>query len=435
MSQHHTNHATGTCAFITLGCKVNQYDTQAIREQLVAAGYREVPADAPADVYVINTCAVTSMSDAKGRKYTRRVARQNPAAKVVVTGCSVDSDPRLADKLADAVGPGNLLMIGNESKLSVASLVARGEAGPACNTWSAGISSFEGHTRAFVKVQDGCNNFCAYCIVPYVRGRARSRPIESIVEEARRLADAGHREIVLAGIHVGHYGRDGGPDLADVVERLDGIEGFRRLRLSSIEATEVTDRLVELAAGSKLCPHFHLPLQSGSDAVLARMNRRYTAAEFVAVTEKIAQKIPQASFTTDVLIGFPGETEEDYERTEALCREVGFCRTHVFPYSDRPGTAAAAMPDKCSSRAVADRKQRLIAAAKDTALAYKKQFLGAEAEVLVEARRDRWGKLCGYTDRYVKVLFDGPDSLKGEFVTVLLKDAEPEIMRGSVAEL
>jgi len=435
MRRRHTDDDTPTCAFITLGCKVNQYDTQAIREQLLAAGYREVPADGPADVYVVNTCAVTSMSDAKGRKYIRRVARRNPAAKVVVTGCSVDCDNRLADKLADVIRPDRLLMVGNATKLSVASLLAAGEAGPACNTWTAGISSFEGHTRAFIKVQDGCDNFCSYCIVPYARGRVRSRPIESIVEEARRLADAGYREVVLAGIHVGQYGRDGGGlDLADVVERLDGIGGLRRLRLSSVEATEVTDRLLELAAGSKLCPHFHLPLQSGSDAVLAGMNRRYTAAEFIAVTEKIARKIPQVSFTTDVLVGFPGETEEDYRKTEAVCREVGFSRTHVFPYSDRPGTAAAGMPGKCSSRVIADRKQRLIAVGKETALAYKKQFLGAGAEVLVEARRDRSGKLCGYTDRYVKVLFEGPDSLKGRFVTVFLEDAQPETMRGSAGE-
>ncbi|NQT19475.1 MAG: tRNA (N(6)-L-threonylcarbamoyladenosine(37)-C(2))-methylthiotransferase MtaB, partial [Planctomycetes bacterium] len=404
MTNHTTSRSAPTCAFITLGCKVNQYDTQAIREQLLSAGYREVPPDTPADVHVINTCSVTSMSDSKGRKYIRRVARQSPAGKVVVTGCSVDSDPHLAEKLRGAVEPGRLLLVGNDAKLSIASLLGdEKEAASACNTWSRGISTFEGHTRAFIKIQDGCNNFCAYCIVPYVRGRCRSRPIESIIDEARRLVGAGYREIVLTGIHAGQYGQDcGGSDLADVVERIAAIEGVGRLRLSSIEAMEVTDRLIELGASGVLCPHFHLPLQSGSDAVLARMKRTYTADDFLSATNRIAKKIPLASFTTDVLLAFPGETEDDYLATEAVCREVGFSRTHIFPYSERPGTAAADMPCKCPSHVIADRKQRLTAAARETALAYKRIFIGARAQVLVETERDSSGKLCGYTDRYVK---------------------------------
>lgn len=433
MTNHNANRPAPTCAFITLGCKVNQYDTQAIREQLLAAGYSEVPPDRPADVYVINTCSVTSMSDQKGRKYIRRIARRNPAARVIVTGCTVDSDPHLAEKLSGAVEPGRLLLIGNDGKLSIASLLGEEKETSARNTWSSGISAFEGHTRAFVKIQDGCNNFCAYCIVPYVRGRCRSRPVESIIEEARRLIGAGYREIVLTGIHAGQYGQDcGGANLADVVERIAGIEGIGRLRLSSIEAMEVTDRLIDLAASGALCPHFHLPLQSGSDAVLARMKRPYAADDFLAATNRIADEIPLASFTTDVLLGFPGETEDDYRATEALCRKVGFSRTHIFPYSERPGTAAADMPDKCPSHVIADRKQRLAEIARETAIAYKKKFIGARVEVLVESQRDPSDKLCGYTDRYVKVLFDGPDSLKGEMMEVLLQEAEPDKMRGTM---
>ena len=429
-----------TCAFITLGCKVNQYDTEAVREQILSlGGYREVPADQPADVYVVNTCTVTSISDSKGRKLIRRVARQNPGARVVVTGCSVDSDPALAAKLH---GCPNLIIVPNNAKLSIPALLENGafphfpqrkngDSPHFSDTWDAGISRFEGHTRAFIKIEDGCRNFCAYCIVPYVRGPVRSRPMQSIVDEARRLADTGFREIVITGIHVGAYGQDAiGGDLAEVVTALDRIDGIRRLRLSSIEAMEVTDRLIELATGSKLCPHFHLPLQSGSDAVLARMNRRYTARQFVSVIERIEKRIPQASCTTDVLLGFPGETEQDYLATEAVCVDVGFSRTHIFPYSERPGTAAAAMAGKCPGSVIADRKARMAAVARTTALAYKNRFAGREAEVLVESERDPSGKLCGYTDRYIRVLFDGPDRLMGGLATVTLEKARHDWMGG-----
>ena len=442
-----------TCAFVTLGCKVNQYDTEAIREQVLRLGYREVPAGQPADVYVVNTCTVTSISDSKGRKLIRRVARQNRNAQIVVTGCSVDSDPDLAAKLRDC---GNLILVRNDAKRAIATLLQNtllqntllqnsdshhfpdecpphenGACAYSWNTWDAGISRFEGHTRAFIKIEDGCRNYCAYCIVPFVRGPVRSRPVQSIVDEARRLADGGFREIVLTGIHVGAYGQDGiGGGLADVVAALDQIEGIHRLRLSSIEAMEVTERLIGLAAGSRLCPHFHLPLQSGSDAVLARMNRRCTVREFMSVIERIEKRIPGASYTTDVLLGFPGETEDDYRCTEQVCMDVGFSRTHIFPYSERPGTAAAAMSGKCPGEVIADRKNRMTVLARKTALSYKNKFLGCDAEVLVESERDVSGKLCGYTDRYIRVLFDGPDALQGELATVTLEEARADTMLG-----
>ncbi|HUS59041.1 MAG TPA: tRNA (N(6)-L-threonylcarbamoyladenosine(37)-C(2))-methylthiotransferase MtaB [Planctomycetota bacterium] len=422
-----------TCAFITLGCKVNQYDTQAIREQLLLLGYREVPPEQPADVYVVNTCTVTSISDTKGRKYIRRALRLNPRATVVVTGCSVDSDPELFARLA-AAAEGRLIAVRNSAKLSIPSLfdaatpappaaaeAPAAPAPPAADTWSAGISAFEGHTRAFVKIEDGCDNFCAYCIVPYVRGRVRSRPMQSILDEAERLADAGFKEVVLTGIHVGAYGRGlDGVELADVIERLDRIPGITRLRLSSIEAMEVSERLINLAAGSKLCPHFHLPLQSGSDAVLSRMNRRYAACDFASVVERIRRKIPRASISTDVLLGFPGETEADYLETERMCKQVGFSRTHVFPYSERPGTASAAMSGKCEPAVIADRKRRLAGVARETAHAYRKQFAGEDVEVLVESQRDARGRLCGYTREYIRVEFDGPDDLMGRLPRVRL---------------
>ncbi|HUW30068.1 MAG TPA: tRNA (N(6)-L-threonylcarbamoyladenosine(37)-C(2))-methylthiotransferase MtaB [Planctomycetota bacterium] len=430
----------GTCAFITLGCKVNQYDTEAIREQVLRLGYREVPAGERADLYVINTCTVTAVSDSKGRKLIRRVHRQNPAATIIVTGCTVDSDPHLSAKLSDC---GEVIVVPNHAKSSIAAIVGdrqrftvqeRPSKNGACpRLWDRGISRFEGHTRAFIKIEDGCTNFCAYCIVPYVRGPVRSRPLDSIVSEARRLADAGFREIVLTGIHVGAYGQDGsGHNLADVVVAVNAIGGIHQLRLSSIEAMEVTDRLIDLAASGKLCPHFHLPLQSGSDRVLSAMNRRYTAAQFMQAVERIAKRIPRPSFTTDVLVGFPGETDDDFRATERVCREVGFSRTHVFPYSERPGTAAALLPEKCPAGVIAERKRRMLTVGRETALAYKQQFVGCEADVLVESERDPSGKLCGYTDRYIRVVFDGPDTLKGTLARVLLEQGSPEKMKGRI---
>jgi len=428
------------CAFLTLGCKVNQYDTQAIRERLLACGAVEVSPDAPADAFIVNSCSVTATSDSKSRRAARHAARISPGALVVVTGCTADSDPRLAAKLG--IPPAGLLVVGNDRKLDIPRLLAGrwgGAAGPGdrtvANTWSAGISSFEGHTRAFIKIQDGCNNFCSYCIVPHVRGRVRSRPVCEIVNEARRLADRGYREIVLTGIHAGAWGQDGcSGELADVIEALRGVEGLQRLRLSSIEAVEVSDRLIELAAAGALCPHFHVPLQSGSDAVLERMNRRYTASQFLDLVERLRERIPQPSITTDVLLGFPGETDADFERTAEACLRAGFSRTHIFPFSARPGTPAARLPGRCSPQAVAERKRRLAAIAWQTALDYKNLFAGRHAAVLVEGERDRSGKLCGYTDRYIRVLFDGPDSLMGRLAAVRLGRARPEAMLGTLAD-
>jgi len=423
-----------TAAFITLGCKVNQYDTQSIREQLLARGYREVPPDCPADAYIINTCTVTAVSDSKSRKYIRRSARLNPGAAIVVTGCCVDSDPDLAAKLRTDLAGARLLLVPNDAKPQIPALL-EGEAAPVRpdNCWSAGISSFEGHTRAFIKIQDGCNNFCSYCIVPHVRGRVRSRPMPAIIAEAERLADAGYSEIVLTGIHLGQYGREtDGPDLADVAEALAGLHGIRRLRLSSIEAMEVSDRLIELAAGGALCPHFHLPLQSGSDRILRRMNRRYTALDFLGVVERIARKIDRPSITSDVLVGFPGETEADFHATEATCRAAGFSRTHVFPFSPRPGTPAADMPDPCDPATTAARKERLTAVARETALAYKRRFIGERVEVLVEGDPDDTGPACGYTNRYIKVLFGASGVAAGKYVAVRLIEARPDAMLGEI---
>jgi len=444
-----------TVSFVTLGCKVNQYDTQAIRERLLARGYREVPADRAADVCVINTCTVTAVSDSKSRKYIRRAARLNPHSVIVVTGCCVDSYADLAGKLRGSVGEARLLLVPNDSKPQIAELLeAGGQQGPAPtteaggrqgpvpageagaepgNSWSLGISSLERHTRAFVKIQDGCNNFCSYCIVPHVRGRVRSRPLPSIVAEVERLVDAGCPEIVLTGIHVGQYGREtGGADLADVVETLGRLRGVVRLRLSSIEAMEVTDRLIELAAAGVLCPHFHLPLQSGSDRILQLMNRRYTSREFIGVVQRIAARIDRPSITSDVMIGFPGETAADFLATQETCRAAGFSRTHIFPFSPRPGTPAAAMPGRCSPGTLAGRKQQLQEIARETALAYRRRFIGERADVLVEGDTDDTGLACGHTDRYIKVVLHGAGAAPGRCVAARLTEIRRDGMHGEI---
>jgi len=411
-----------TFSFITLGCKVNQYDTQVIREQLLAHGLAEVPPEQPAGVCIVNTCTVTAAGDAKGRKYIRRMARQNPNATIVATGCSIDADPSFAAKLHGQVAPQNLLLVPNDEKLNIPRLLGLSaddeKLTPAGNTWSQGITRFDGHTRAFIKIEDGCDNFCSYCIVPYVRGHIRSRSLVSIVAEAERVVDSGYREIVLTGIHLGAWGRDTGGELADVVEKLGGVKGIRRLRLSSLEAVEATDRLIELAGGGLLCPHFHLPLQSGSDAVLRLMNRNYTARRFVYIVQRITKKIDRPAITTDVLAGFPGETDADFSETEAICREVGFSRIHIFPYSERPGTAAADMPGKVQASVITARKNSMAAVARETALAYKRRFAGETVEVMVESTAEDSGAAVGYTERYMQVEFPAASVQKGDIVRV-----------------
>ncbi|MFW6107902.1 MAG: tRNA (N(6)-L-threonylcarbamoyladenosine(37)-C(2))-methylthiotransferase MtaB [bacterium] len=415
---------------ITLGCKVNQYDSEVMRERLIDAGWAE-DRDEP-DVVVINTCTVTHRADAKARRLIRRTAREHPGCRIAVTGCIIDRDRAFCEGL-----PHVWAVLPNAAKPFIAeALTAAGRPPPedpdAC---LAGVSEFAGHTRAFVKVQDGCDAGCAYCIVPAVRGRERSRPADDAVAEVARLA-VRFREVVLTGIHLGRYKDPGaGLDLAGLVGRLLGETPVDRLRLSSIEPKEITPELIELAAGSpRLCPHFHVPLQSGSDRILDRMNRPYTAAEFLDAVGRIRARLDRPAVTTDVLVGFPGETDEDFARTLATCRAAEFARVHAFPYSARPGTAAERMPDKVHDADVTDRKNELERLADELALAYKEPFVGETVAVLVEARRDRSGALCGYCPRYLRALFDGPDELMGRIEPVTIREARPHVLLGDAAE-
>ena len=476
-----------TCAFITLGCKVNQYETQAIRESLSAKGFVETAPEQAADLYVINTCTVTSASDEKSRQYIKSVRRKNPGATVVVTGCYAESDAETIKKME-----GVHYVITKAEEAHLAEIVSRDTAHraltqetimpfessndhgnppplssgetrgttilPALDRKGKGekgisdgksifertedpiynlkISQFAGHTRAFLKIEDGCDMYCSYCIIPYVRGGIKSRRPQDIQEEAKRLIDNGYKEIILTGIHLGAYGRDtqGTYRLLDIIHMLSNLSGIERLRLSSIEVNEITHDLIDLVVHTKkICPHFHIPLQSGDDFILKRMNRKYTSSQYLEILDSIRSKIDSPSFTTDVMVGFPGEKDVHFENTINLCKKAGFSRMHIFPFSAREGTPAAKMPDHCPPQIIKQRKIMLEAAASSLALAYKKQFLNIRAEVLVEIEREpKTNKLCGYSERYIKVLFDGPDTVKNTIVSVRIEDITPSLVMGTL---
>jgi len=413
-----------TFKVITLGCKANQYDGQAIVNALESVGLAEVGSGAPADLCVINTCTVTSVADGKSRRQVKRAVRENPDARIIVTGCGANNH---ADDLAALEGVTHL--VPNEEKGRIPQLLGLSD-GPV----DLKIRRFGRHTRAFLKVQDGCECSCTYCIVPQVRGKVVSRPLDEIEEEARNLVEAGHKEIVLTGIPLGSYGRDLEPRrrLDEIMERLVPLEGLRRIRLSSIEAKDFSERLLDqIAWYPKLCPHFHIPLQSGSDKILARMRRRYRSGDILSIKERLNRVLEDVSYTTDVIVGFPGEGEDDFQATMDVCHTVGFSRIHVFPYSDREGTPAAKMPGKVSPEAMADRSGRLTSLATELALAYKERFVGKSVEVLAEGQRDpETGKLAGYTARYVRVLFDGPDRLMNEFIRARVREVRPDAAYG-----
>ncbi len=421
-----------TCAFITLGCKVNQYETQAIRESLAAKGFVETDPEQSADLYVINTCTVTSASDEKSRQYIRKAKRKNPGSLVVVTGCYAEADSAAIKKM-DGVD----YVITKSEEAHLAEIICRDTARrvPAHNSiYNLKISRFAGHTKAFLKIEDGCDMYCSYCIIPYVRGGIKSRSPQDISDEAKRLIANGYKEIILTGIHLGAYGRDtqGSGRLLEVLDMLSNLPGLERLRLSSIEVNEISSDLIRLIAGSKkICPHFHIPLQSGDDSILKRMNRKYTASHYEEVLESIRAQIDLPSFTTDVMVGFPGEKEVHFENTVNLCKKAGFSRVHIFPFSIREGTPAAKMSDRCQPQVIRQRKATLETTASDTAFAYKRQFLNKVVEVLVEREREpKSHKLCGYSERYIKVLFDGPDTMKNTLASVKIEEITPACVVG-----
>ena len=406
-----------TCRLVTLGCKVNQYETQLVKEALVSGGYREAEEGESADICVVNTCTVTATGDSKGRQLIRQLARRNPGTRTIVMGCYATRDPKAVAEL-----PGVFEVVRDKRELpDVLDRLGIVEL-------PKGISHFDGRQRAYVKVQDGCILRCTYCIIPQVRPGLQSRSPEDIEEEVKRLLDAGFREIVLTGIHVGHYGvdttrgRSNRPPfrLHHLFQRLDRIPGRWRMRLSSIEAREINEDFIRAAADCEhLCPQFHPALQSGSNSVLRRMRRRYTSEQFLDTIDAMRTHLDRPAFTTDAIVGFPGETEEEFSETVSVCRQAGFSKIHIFPFSPRAGTPAADAPDQISSEVRKDRLHRLEEIERELACDFHASLMGQTLEVLVErAAADRPGFVRGTDRRYVPVTLPGDETDIGQLVEV-----------------
>jgi len=400
-----------TFSIKTLGCKVNQYESQFIRETFLKNGFRERNEKEPADIYVINTCTVTHHADKDSRYAIRTSFRENPKSRIVVTGCLTERDFDIISKIEGVTD-----IVRNSDKKRTVSILTGDSKIKACDT----ISGFSGHDRAFVKVQDGCNNYCSYCKVPLVRGRSVSRPAEDIKKEVTALLESGFKEIVLTGICLGAWGEDltGAPSLADILEELTKLDGQFRIRLSSIELKYVTDRLLKMmAASKKICRHLHIPLQSGDDHILKSMKRPYTRDEFLGGIERIKSFVPDIGLTTDIMVGFPGEDESHFEDTLDLIKKFKPHRIHIFSYSRRKGTKASSLKETVSRDVLKKRAGRLRSLALELSYEYRSGYLGKEVEVLVEDKRDKETKLLtGYADTYIKVLLEGADSLKGALI-------------------
>ena len=423
-------------ALHNLGCKVNAYETEAMRQLLEEAGYEIVPFTERADVYVINTCSVTNIADRKSRQMLHRARRQNPDAVIVGAGCYVQTMGReqLEKEQIDIV-------IGNNRKHELVALLEEYERQRrqvrSLSDINRGRQAYEElalsgtaeHTRAFIKVQDGCDQFCSYCIIPYARGRVRSRSAKDVLTEILRLAGNGYREVVLTGIHLSSYGVDTGDDLPGLIERVHEVPGIERIRLGSLEPRIVTEALVNrLAALPKLCPHFHLSLQSGSDAVLARMNRRYDTAEYEAGCELLRSHFSHPAITTDIIVGFPGETEEEFEETRAFVNRIRFYEPHIFKYSARAGTRAAAMPDQIDEREKTRRSALLIADGERLSREFREYYVGKQVTSLLEEPVVLGGRryAVGYTREYVKAAYATEEDGVNRFVTGTVRTVLPE---------
>ena len=423
-------------ALHNLGCKVNAYETEAMQEILEQNGYEIVPFEEKADAYIVNTCSVTNMADKKSRQMLHRAKKMNPEAVVIAAGCYVQSagEELLKDTSVD-------ILIGNNEKVNLPSILENWEKEHKPlyvhdltreHTYEElTLSHTAGHTRAFMKIQDGCNQFCTYCIIPYTRGRIRSRRLSDIVAEAGRLAENGYQEVVLTGIHLDSYGTDleEHENLLTVIQEIAKIDGIKRIRLGSLEPRIMTEEFVTgLAAEEKLCPHFHLSLQSGCDATLKRMNRRYSAEEFRQCCERLRRHFDDPALTTDVIVGFPGETEEEFTATVEFLKDICFYETHVFKYSRRKGTKADRMPDQIPEQIKNERSDVLLALTEKNSGEYRKKLLGRTVKVLLEEESTIGGTtyLTGHTREYVKVAVAPETAAAGEIIDVkvtgLLKD-------------
>ena len=415
-------------ALHNLGCKVNAYETEAMQHLLEEAGYEIVPFTQKADVYVINTCSVTNMADRKSRQMLHKAKKNNPDSIVVAAGCYVQTSEKevLNDLSVDIV-------IGNDRKHDLVRLLEEYSLDSVNDTVddiNDGKHDFEElfidqtkeHTRAFIKVQDGCNQFCSYCIIPYARGRVRSRRFENVIAEVERLAANGFKEVVLTGIHLSSYGVDfeETTGLLELIQAVNAVKGIERIRLGSLEPKIVTEHFAsELSKLDKICPHFHLSLQSGCDATLKRMNRKYTTKEYERGCELLRKYFVHPAITTDVIVGFPGETEEEFEQTKAYLEHIHFYEMHIFKYSKRKGTRAAVMPDQIDEQIKAARSEKLIALGHDMSKEFRKFYIGKNEEVLFEEKAVIGDKeyFVGYTKEYVKVAKKTAENLENQIVS------------------
>lgn len=411
----------------SLGCRTNQYEAQAFRDQLQAMGFEPAKEDEEADLCIVNTCTVTEGADSHSRQLVRQLTRRNPGAKIMVTGCSAERDPDSLQKISN-----DIQIVPNKDKEKLIQLLLPEEK----EYPEFSIKHFEAHTRAFVKVQDGCNSFCTYCIIPYVRGRSRSRSFEEILSEVKTLIASGYKEIVLTGINVGDF--DGGVEpprkLAELIRAVDAIEGLERLRLSSIDPDEVDEELAEaILNGKKTCNSMHLVLQAGSNVVLKRMNRKYTRQIFYETARRLLAQDPDFAFTTDVIVGFPGETEADFEQTKEVLREICFAKVHMFPYSERPRTRAALFTDKLPQETISKRKAELLQLAEETAFQLRQKFIGRTMRILTEGQDEEESQfLMGHTDNFLPVIIPKDNWKANQLLTVEFISNTPKGLIGKV---
>lgn len=419
-------------ALHNLGCKVNAYETEAMQEMLQNHGYEIVPFKEGADIYIINTCTVTNMADRKSRQMLHRAKKMNPEAIVVACGCYVQAMKDQVDESIDIV-------VGNNRKKDIVEILAEYEGQNTQNDVQTelidinhtkeyeelSLSQTGEHTRAYIKVQDGCNQFCSYCIIPYARGRVRSRERSHVVEEVKNLAANGYKEVVLTGIHLSSYGIDIGDNLLALIQDIHEVEGIERIRMGSLEPRIITEEFAKaLSSMRKICPHFHLSLQSGCNATLKRMNRRYTAEEYYEKCELLRKYFDYPALTTDVIVGFPGETEEEFAESKAFVDKVNFYETHIFKYSKREGTVAAGMPDQVPDQIKTIRSNELIELGKRKQRQYEDRLIGTSQEVLIEEEIEREGELwqVGHTKEYVKIGCKLPEKMINKLINVEIEN-------------
>ncbi|NLM58484.1 MAG: tRNA (N(6)-L-threonylcarbamoyladenosine(37)-C(2))-methylthiotransferase MtaB [Clostridium sp.] len=428
-------------AFCTLGCKVNQYETEALSGIFRKAGYNVVDFEEEAEVYVINTCTVTNLSDRKSRQMIRKAKKNNKNSVVIVVGCYAQTAPEEVSKIE-----GVNMVIGTKDKGKIIEYIKEMETGGDKLNFvedvmkvrefeELGVDVYRERTRAFIKIQEGCNQFCSYCIIPYARGPVRSREEKNILNEITSLARKGYKEVVLTGIHIASYGKDiKTTSLIDIVKKVHEIEGIERIRLGSIEPTLINEEFIEsIKSLKKVCPQYHLSLQSGCDRTLKRMNRKYTTQDYRKSVALLRENIKDVAITTDIMVGFPGETDEEFEETYRFLQEIFFASMHVFKYSPRKGTPAATYPNQVSPEKKEERSNMLINLAFDMKVSYNKGYIGKVLPVLFEQEvKEMEGYVEGLTPNYIRVVCEGNGELEGKILNVLLKEAVSDYMTGEI---